>query len=151
MKNHDILSSREGFTMRHVSASLLSIFLAVMIAMPLCFAGTYDFKEMTPAIEQALKNRQTRYQLLQSLKQEGAVGENNTGYVTNLKDNAKAIALTADENRDRRVIYEALAKQNALGNTGLLEVQRAFAEVQSEKAGTGDMIQSSSGDWKKKS
>lgn len=137
--------------MKKICALGLAVSLAFLITMPVCFAANYDFKEMTPEIEQAMKNRQTRYQLLQSLKQEGDVGENNTGYVTNLKDNSKATALAADENRDRRIIYEALAKQNALGNTGLLEVQRAFAEVQSEKAGAGDMIQASSGDWKKKS
>lgn len=137
--------------MRKVYALGMAVSLVLLTATQISFAADYDFKEMTPEIEQALKSRQTRYQLLQSFKREGDVGENNTGYVTDLKDNATAAALTADENRDRRVIYEALAKQNALGNTGLLEIQRAFAEVQNEKAGAGDMVQSSSGDWKKKS
>jgi uncharacterized protein YdbL (DUF1318 family) len=71
--------------------------------------------------------------------------------VTSLKDSSSADALTTAENQDRRVLYEALVEQNKLGNTGLLEVQKAFAEVQSEKAGAGDMVQSSSGDWKRKS
>lgn len=137
--------------MKKIYTGGLAAILGILTAASICLAGDYDFKEMTPEIEQALKNRQTRYQVLQDLKQEGAVGENNKGYVTDLKENPKASALTADENRDRRIIYEALAKQNALGNTGLLEVQKAFAEVQSEKAGAGDMVQSASGDWEKKS
>ena len=62
-----------------------------------------------------------------------------------------AASLTTAENQDRRVLYETLAEQNKLGSTGLLEIQRAFAEVRKEKAHAGDMVQSASGDWKKKS
>ncbi|MFA7255285.1 MAG: DUF1318 domain-containing protein [Candidatus Omnitrophota bacterium] len=136
--------------MRHIYAFGLAIGLVILTATSLCFAVDYDYKTMTPAIEKALKNRQARYQQLQNLKQEGVIGENNKGYVTDLKNNATAATLTAAENRDRRVLYEALAEQNKLGSTGLLEVQKAFAEVQSEKAGPGDMVQSSAGYWKKK-
>jgi uncharacterized protein YdbL (DUF1318 family) len=137
--------------MKKIFALGLAISLILLAAAPVCFAADYDFKELTPEIKKALQDRQTRYAQIQSLKQEGMIGENNKGYVTDLK-NAPASALaTADENRDRRVIYEALAEQNKLGNTGLLEVQRAFAEVQQEKAGPGDMVQSAEGNWKKKS
>jgi len=149
--NHSInLNSKEDFTMRKIHTLGLAISLIFLTATSACFAADYDYKTMTPDIEKALKNRQTRYHQLQSLKQEGVVGENNKGYVTNLKNNAAAETLIAAENRDRRVLYEALAEQNKLGSTGLLEVQKAFADVQREKAGAGDMVQSSSGDWKKK-
>ena len=136
--------------MRHFYAFLLPVFLVFLTAMPFCMATDYDFKIRTPEIEQALKNLQSRYQELQNFKQEGVIGENNKGYVTDLKANAAAATLAAAENRDRRVLYEALAEQNKLGNTGLLEVQKAFAEVQEDKAGTGEMVQAPSGDWKKK-
>lgn len=124
--------------------------LFILAATSIGFAADYDYKTMTPDIEKALKNRQARYQQLQHLKQEGEIGENNTGYVTDLKENAEAATLTQAENQDRRVLYEALAEQNKLGSTGLLEIQKAFAEVQQEKASPGDMVQSSLGDWKKK-
>jgi uncharacterized protein YdbL (DUF1318 family) len=136
--------------MRQIYALGLAVGLVILTAMPLCFAADYDYKTMTPDIEKALKNRQSRYHQLQSLKQEGEIGENNKGYVTNLKNNATAATLTDAENQDRRVLYENLAEQNALGSNGLLDIQKAFAEVQKEKAGPGDMVQSSSGDWKKK-
>ena len=145
------LNSKEDLTVKKIYALGLTLSLLILTAASICFAADYDYKTMTPDIEKALKNRQSRYQQLQSLKQEGVIGENNKGYVTNLKDNAAAATVTASENQDRRVMYEALAEQNKLGSTGLLEVQRAFADVQSEKAGPGDMAQSSSGDWKKKS
>ena len=136
--------------MKRFYAALLVASLALCIAIPSGIAKDYNFKKMTPQIDQALKNRQARYSQLQSLKKEGVIGENNKGYVTDLKSSASASAMTAAENGDRRIIYEALAEQNALGSTGLLEVQKAFAEVQQEKAAAGDMVQSPSGDWQQK-
>ncbi|MFH1800149.1 MAG: DUF1318 domain-containing protein [Candidatus Omnitrophota bacterium] len=146
-----MINFKEDLAMKKIYFLGLAISLAILTAASFCFAADYDYKTMTPDIEKALKNRQSRYYQLQSLKQEGEIGENNKGYVTSLKDNATAATLTQEENQDRRVLYEALAEQNKLGSTGLLEIQKAFAEVQSEKADPGDMIQSSSGDWKKKS
>ena len=146
-----ILNFKEGLTMKKIYALGLAVSLMLLTATSVCFAADYNYKTMTPDIEKALKNRQARYYQLQSLKQEGVIGEDNKGYVTNLKDDATAATLTAAENRDRRVLYEALAEQNALGSTGLLEIQKAFAEVQEGKASPGDMVQSASGGWKKKS
>ena len=137
--------------MKNFRIALFSLSLVVLTALPLCQAAEYDFKELTPEIKKALQDRQTRYAQIQELKREGVIGENNKGYVTDLKNSSEASSLTADENRDRRTIYENLAAQNKLGGNGLLEVQRAFAEVQKEKAGPGDMVQSASGTWKKKS
>jgi uncharacterized protein len=149
--NYSTTNFKEGLAMRQIYVLGLAAGLFLLTAASSCFAADYDYKTMTPDIEKALKNRQSRYQQLQSLKQEGEVGENNKGYVTSLKENTEAATLTAAENQDRRVLYEALAEQNKLGSTGLLAVQKAFAEVQQEKASPGDMVQSSSGDWKKKS
>ncbi|MDD5225934.1 MAG: DUF1318 domain-containing protein [Candidatus Omnitrophica bacterium] len=148
--NRSISNSKEGLAMRHIYTFGLAIALVFLTTLSSGFAADYDFKELTPEIKKALQDRQTRYAQIQDLKKEGAIGENNKGYVTELESNASAASLTEAENRDRRVIYEALARQNKLGNTGLLEVQKAFADVQREKAGPGDMIQSSSGDWKRK-
>jgi uncharacterized protein YdbL (DUF1318 family) len=146
--NH--LNFKEGLAMRHIYTFGFAVALVCLTATSIGFAASYDFKELTPEIKKALQDRQTRYTQIQNLKREGVIGENNKGYVTDLQDSAEAAPLTAAENRDRRVIYEALAAQNKLGGTGLLEVQRAFAEVQHEKADPGDMVQSSSGAWRKK-
>jgi len=151
MNCYDTLISKEGLAMRKIYTWGLALSLVILTATSICFATDYDYKTMTPDIEKALKNRQARYHQLQSLKQEGVIGENNKGYVTSLKDSTTAATVTAAENQDRRVLYEALAKQNKLGSTGLLEVQRAFAAVQEEKAGPGDMVQSPDGNWRRKS
>ena len=151
MKCLNTLNPKEGFTMRKLYTLGLAVSLMILTTVPLCFAADYDFKELTPEIKKALQERQARYTEIQNLKREGMIGENNKGYVTGLQNSSRVGSITAAENRDRRIIYEALATQNKLGGNGLLEVQKAFAEVQHEKAGPGDMIQSASGDWKKKS
>jgi hypothetical protein len=145
-----ILNFKEGLTMKKIHVWGLAVGLVLSMAASLCFAADYDYKTMTPDIEKALKNRQARYYQLQALKKQGVIGENNKGYVTDLKNNSTASAMVASENKDRRVLYEALAEQNKLGGAGLLEVQRAFAEVQEGKAGPGDMVQSADGNWNKK-
>jgi len=122
-------------------------FLAALLAVSACFAAQYDFKKMTPEIEAALKNRQARFGALQQLKQSGAVGENNQGYVAALQGDQ---ALVSQENRDRETIYQGLVAQNNLGPGGLGEVQRAFAEVQRDKASSGEMVQSPAGEWGRK-
>lgn len=125
----------------------LPLFLAVALVVSPCFAAQYDFKKMTPEIEAALKNRQARFGALQQLKQSGAVGEDNQGYVSSIHgDNA----LVSQENRDREIIYQGLVTQNNLGPNGLREVQRAFAEVQRDKASAGEMVQSPAGEWGRK-
>lgn len=136
--------------MKRILSFMLLFFLAGVFTMTPCFAVSYDFKQITPEIDQALKNRQARYATLQQMKRSGLVGENHSGYVTELKSDAVATSLVAQENSDRSVIYNALVEQNALGPNGLAEVQRAFAEVQRDKANSGDYIQSASGDWQQK-
>ncbi len=111
------------------------------------FAGAYDIKEMTPEIQGALSGRQQRYGELQQLKAQGALGESSRGYVEVLKDSGNAGSIASAENRDRQVIYQAIVSQNNLGPQGLEQVEIAFADVQRDKARSGDWIQSPSGSW----
>ena len=73
------LNSKEDLIMKKIYALGLAVSLVILTATSICFAANYDYKTMTPEIEQALKNRQARYHQLQSLKQEGVIGEANTG------------------------------------------------------------------------
>ena len=114
------------------------------------FAASYDIKQMTPQVQQALNGRQRRYEELQILKASGLIGENNQGYAEALKNQSNAGQLAGQENEDRKVIYHAIVAQNNLGPSGLWEVQRAFAEVQRDKARPGDFVQSASGEWAQK-
>lgn len=124
--------------------------ILMMSAMSEAKAAQYDLKEMTPQVQTAISNRQARYDALQNLKGQGAVGENNQGYLAVLNGASGAADLVSGENQDRRIIYQAIVDQNALGGSGLSIVEAVFAEVQRDKSRTGDMIQLPSGEWIKK-
>lgn len=111
------------------------------------YAGEYDIKIMTPAIQQAIQGRQARYAQLDQLKQTGAVGENNQGYVEVLQPTPAAESVAQAENYDRRVIYEAIVEQNNLGPAGMANVQVVFGEVQRGRARPGEWIQSRTEEW----
>ena len=113
-------------------------------------APSYDLKEMTPEVEKALEGRKARYATLQGFKGRGFVGETNKGYIEILDALTEAGQAVADENRDRKLIYEAIVAQNHLGPESIAEVRRIFAEVQRGKAQPGDLIQLPSGEWIKK-
>ena len=105
---------------------------------------------MTPEIKQAIENRKARYAELQQLKIQTVVGENNQGLAELLKSSPEARGVIEGENRDRRVIYQAIVDQNGLGNQGMAKVQAVFAEVQRGKARPGELIQLPSGEWVQK-
>ena len=134
--------------MKKINAWFL-LLLMILGPAAVSFAGSYDIKNMTPEVQQALTNRQQRYDELQRLKAAEEIGENNQGYTEVLKPGS-ASAIAAAENADRRVIYKTIVQQNGFGPGGLEQVQKAFAEVQHEKARPGDFVQSSSGEWRRK-
>ncbi|MBL8012839.1 MAG: YdbL family protein [Candidatus Omnitrophica bacterium] len=114
------------------------------------FAASYDIKEMTPEVKAALDARRGRFDQLASLKAQGAVGENNRGYVEVLKDMGPAQSVVASENQDRKLIYNTIVKQNDLPANSLTTIEKVFAQVQRDKAASGDSVQNESGAWTKK-
>lgn len=127
----------------------LLFFILISSAAAPCFGASYDIKNMTPEIKQAITGRQDRYDALQKLKAAGFVGEDNKGYVSILKPGAGDSMVNA-ENADRKLIYNAIVKQNNLGPDGLGVVQKAFAEIRRDKALAGEYFQTYSGEWLKK-
>jgi uncharacterized protein YdbL (DUF1318 family) len=111
-----------------------------------CAEAKYSIKQMTPEVQSALNNRRDRFEQLRQLKHAGAVGENNHGYVEVLNKEGDAQSLASAENNDRRVIYQTIAEQNGL--QGALDtIETVFAQVQRDKADSGDKIQDSNGQW----
>ena len=84
---------------------------------------------------------------VEALKSQAVLGENNLGYITVLKNSANATVLAAAENKDRKVIYNALAKK--LRTTAALVGKRRAKQIAS-RAPKGQMIQDAKGKWIKK-
>lgn len=130
---------------------LIFIFLITMLVLGLNVSqaraeGKYQIKQMTPEVSAALESRKSRYESLRELKSSGIIGENNKGYVEVLNDNGSAQSIVDAENKDRKTIYETIAKQNGLEGA-LATIEKVFAQVQRDKASAGDKIQQEDGSW----
>jgi uncharacterized protein YdbL (DUF1318 family) len=120
------------------------------------FTGTaWAQKELeTPAVT-ALKNQiRDRFPRLAPLYQKGAIGENNQGWLelrdlNNLSPAEKneIKPLVDSENRDRRALYQEVAKSMNIPPDQLIKVQRIFAEKWQQSASPGWWIQKGDGSW----
>ncbi len=108
--------------------------------------GKYQIKQMTPEVSQALENRKARFEKLHTLKAQGAIGENNKGYVQVLDPTAEAQSTADAENNDRKIIYATIADQNGLQDA-INTIEKVFASVQRDKAVAGEKIQTEDGSW----
>lgn len=84
---------------------------------------------------------------LQSAKNQGLVGETQSGYLAVVKDSADAHALVAQVNDARKKHYQSIAKRNA---TSLQVVEVLAGKKAIEKAAPGHYVQGASGNWVKK-
>jgi uncharacterized protein len=124
---------------------LTAFFLgSIVFSAPVLAEAKYSIKQMTSQVQSALNNRRDRFDQLRQLKSSGAIGENNKGYVEALNVEGEAIAEA--ENKDRRVIYKTIAEQNGLEDA-LGTIESVFAQVQKDKAESGDRIQTPDGSW----
>lgn len=128
--------------------TMLKIFVtaAILVAGSTVYAVPYDIKHMTPEVQRALENRRDRFNELRDLKARGIVGENNHGYVELLQSDAAVAPLASAENFDRKIIYQTIAEQNGLQEQ-LDIIEKVFAQVQRDKAESGDRIQGDDGQW----
>ena len=103
---------------------LLSLFIALITV----------FLFVQPGYSASIKERMAgRIPAITSLKNSGVVGENNKGYLE-FRGAKKSQQLVQDENKDRGVVYKAIAKkQGAAAN--LVGKRRAQMIAQKGKAG----------------
>ena len=89
----------------------------------------------------------SRLPVIKALKDQGVVGENNTGFLEFVgirKDKAEVVAA---ENQDRKSVYEAIAKKQ--GTTPEVVGKHRAAQI-SGKAQTGEWLQDANGKWYQK-
>jgi uncharacterized protein YdbL (DUF1318 family) len=99
---------------------------------------------------QAAKSRMTvRLDVLGKLKMQKQVGENNRGFVevldAELSDEMKEVV--ADENADRRIVYEHVAK-GTYATAAMVGIERARQIA--ERSVPGIMLQDQDGNWSEK-
>jgi len=103
-----------------------------------CFAGADDIKV----------RMQQRLPTIVQMKAEGIIGENNMGFLEFVPGAApKMQNIVADENKDRQMVYDAIARQQ--NTTAALVGKRRAIQI-GQNAGAGEWLQDGSGKWYKK-
>ena len=85
-----------------------------------------------------------RLPVIKELKAEGIVGEDNKGYVQFVGAKEEKADVIAAENKDRKTVYEAIAKQQ--GTTAELVGKRRALQI-AKKAAPGEWVQDAGGKW----
>jgi uncharacterized protein YdbL (DUF1318 family) len=95
-------------------------------------------------IKTRMKNR---LPVIKELKAQGIVGEDNKGYLKFVDGKKAKEDVVADENKDRKTVYTAIAKQK--GTTAELVGKRRALQI-AKKASPGEWLQDVSGNWYQK-
>ncbi|OCC14286.1 hypothetical protein DBT_2275 [Dissulfuribacter thermophilus] len=98
-------------------------------------------------IKEAKARMLKRIPAILELKQKGIVGENNRGFLELIRQDKRAKKLVDDENRDRRIIYAFISKQQGVS---IDVVERLRAKQIRHKARPGEWLQDQTGRWYKK-
>ena len=114
---------------------------------PSAWADALQLKFMTPQVQKAVDSRRDRFDQLKAAKAQGFVGEDNQGHVVALGGGPDTQSLIETENKDREIIYRTIVEQNQLAPDAIGTIRSTFAEVQREKAESGEKVQLPSGDW----
>jgi uncharacterized protein YdbL (DUF1318 family) len=96
----------------------------------------------------AIKQRMIeRLPVIKALKDQGIVGENNKGYLEFVGAKKEKADVIEAENADRKMVYEAIAKQQ--GATVEVVGKHRAAQI-ANKAEPGEWLQDANGKWYKK-
>jgi uncharacterized protein YdbL (DUF1318 family) len=115
-----------------------SILLLLLVIFVLC----------TPGLTDDIKARmKARLPVVVELKSKGIVGENSNGLLEFVGNKKEQAAVIEAENKDRLIVYEAIAKQT--GTTPEVVAKRRAIQI-AEKANPGEWLKDENGKWYQK-
>ena len=118
-----------------LGTTVIVLLLAMTVAALPVFAG---------AIQDRMKSR---LPVIRQLKSQGAVGENNRGYLEFRGSQRPQANVVAAENADRSKVYNAIAAKT--GTTAAVVGNRRAAQL-AQQARRGDWLQNAKGQWYRK-
>jgi uncharacterized protein YdbL (DUF1318 family) len=111
----------------------------------------------TPRIRAIKESIKARFDQLVPLFDAGRIGETYTGYLQSLKEDGLSLQdrsvlrkLVNDENKDRKDLYNEVAKALNVDAKDINRVEKIFADQWIGKAHAGWMIQKADGSWARK-
>ena len=103
----------------------------------------------SPRMKQIAESMKERYPLVEDIKKTGAVGESNRGFlelvkpelITDTEKKNELQRIMAAENKDRKALYQEVARVNSDQDMTIGTVEMVYAEKRIERASKGDLIQ----------
>lgn len=118
------------------------VFRSVFFVLALSFVALLKAEDLG-----AVRGRMDqRLAQVDALKAQGAVGENNRGFLEIRGAGGDAGAVVAAENKDREIVYTALAQKTGSSSD---KVGRARARQIAQHSRSGVWVQDEAGNWKK--
>lgn len=116
---------------------------------PMPMAAAADLNTLSPLAEDIAKRMQARNGDVAGYKSGGCFGENNRGYLelrecSALSDNDKRNAaqqLLAEENKDRKALYNEIARINKESNVTVSAVEAVYAQKRLVRGKAGEIFQ----------
>ncbi|MCR4438615.1 MAG: DUF1318 domain-containing protein [bacterium] len=108
----------------------------------------------------AVQNRKFNKDDIDEFKRDGALGENNQGFLElrrlprldqDPEYRSLVVRIMNEENRDRKIIYDRVLELNPnAGRAGTAAVYAVFAKMNSEESVPGTWVQAEDGTWYRK-
>ena len=115
------------------------------------------FKVATPKSAEIREKMRARVDEILAQKRMGVLGETQDGFLVVRESAAvkslmrtKLDKLVADENRDRKALYEDVLTSNALPPARLINVQKSFARSFQAESPSKTWVEESAGQWSQK-
>lgn len=116
---------------------------------PMGVAYAQDLKSDSPLSKQILDSLRARHGKVDAMKKQGCFGENNRGYIElrdcdGLKEAAAkndAQKLLAEENKDRKALYNEVARLNKDTGVSVSTVETVYALEHVQRASSGEVVQ----------
>ena len=116
---------------------------------PIRVAHAQELRSSSPVVQELATRMRARHPQIEALKTNGALGENNRGYVHLFEHESLAEAdkrnaaqqLVAAENADRKALYREIAVLNEEARVSVTQVERIYAQRRLERARSGERFQ----------
>lgn len=103
---------------------------------------------MGQSLAEIQQRMRERLPAIDTLKLQGALGENNQGYLeARAEITTEQTRMVAEENADRRQLYQVAARR---ANVSLAEVERSRAKQIRDRSPEGIWLQDDEGNWYRK-
>jgi uncharacterized protein len=141
--------------MKRITSILILLVLGATTALPVVALAQPDDrggeKRENPRKAELQARFRERDAALGAAKREGKIGETTEGLVdfvkSEFRDDAKLRRVVDDENKDRRELYEIIAKETG-GTPDVVAEQNARRNYQRARA--GEYLKTATGEWRQK-